>query len=154
MTARAHLLITAILLTAYSAAAQRLDRQWTILPAAEGKHLLDQCSRSGPADVTAFWTPSAAEVEAVEECLPLLARESKDKILLSRCRRQYIGYISHGKKFIYVNAFPDNDPESFTHDRDWRTAAWVVCDGGDAYWGVEFDPVTRTFRNLSFNFAV
>ena len=27
----------------------------------------------------------------------------------------------------------------------------IICDGGDAFWGVEFDSAAATFHNLEFN---
>lgn len=100
----------AVVLATSTAFAQLLSRQWAILPASEGPRLLDQCSRSAPTEVSGFWTPSAVEIDQVEERLPQLMRSSGYKVVISRTRRQYIGFISHGEKLIYLNAFPDSDP--------------------------------------------
>jgi hypothetical protein len=149
MTVRVLLLL---LVTSMSCAAAQKLGSWVILPLAEGPKLLAQCSRSSPGDaVTRFWTPSAAQIQALEQRLPSLLRKSGHDIVISRFHRQYIGFILHGKKLIYLNAFPADDIASWHSRANWRTTAWIVCDGGDDYWGVEFDPATQTFHDLAFN---
>jgi hypothetical protein len=112
--------------------------------------LVHQCSRSSPTEATGFWTPSAAQIEAVEQRLPELLGKSGHDIVVSRFNRQYIGFVRHGKKLIYLSAFPAFDIER-RDQTDWRKEAWIVCDGGDDYWGVEFDPATQRFHDLDFN---
>ena len=107
---------------------------------------MKQCSRVTPTDVSGFWSPSPAQMIAIEKLLPDLLRKNGQKLNLSDYR-QYIGVTSHGKKLIYLNSFPSE----VTKRLDWRTTAVVVCDGGDAFWGVEFDPADNTFHNLQFN---
>ena len=81
--------------------------------------------------------------------MPKLLSKSGHKIALSRTHRQYVGIISGAKKLIYLNALlaETRDPR----EPDWRFTAVMVCDGGDAFWGVEFDPIDNTFHNLGFN---
>jgi hypothetical protein len=122
---------------------------WVVLPLSEGPKLVVQCSRSSPKDVTRFWTPSTAQIEAVETRLPALLSTSGHGLIAARFNRQYIGFVRHGKKLIYLSAFPANRTER-RDDNDWRKA-WIVCDGGDDYWGAEFDPATQTFHDLNFN---
>jgi len=34
---------------------------------------------------------------------------------------------------------------------DWHKKAVVICDGGEAFWGVVFNPVENIFYDLQFN---
>jgi len=36
----------------------------------------------------------------------------------------------------------------------WRFRSQVVCDGGPAFFGFEFDPAMGQFSNLEFNGAI
>ena len=60
---------------------------------------------------------------------------------------QYAGLIAGGRKFIYVNSFR-GDVGDFPN---WKTQPVMVCDGGDAFFGAEYDPQTKTFANFAFN---
>ena len=131
------------------------DRQYAILPVSEARAAIDQCSRTAPEHVTAFWLPTAVQVEAAERALPAFLRTSGQKtigrkIVLSEYFRQYVGVVVRGKRLIYLNAFPA--PASGSADaRDAQVKAYVVCDGGSAFWGAEFDPATNTFSHFDYN---
>src|SRR4051812_6741875 len=145
MTVRAPTLQLVQLLFCSLAFAHSESRPWTILPISQGRAVLAQCSRDTPEPVTGFWTPSVAQIDAIEQRLPKLLRSSGHKIKLGDSHRQYIGFIFRGKRLIYLNAFPADDIASWHSRADWKKTAWIVCDGGDVYWGVEFDPATQTF---------
>jgi hypothetical protein len=72
--------------------------------------------------------------------------------------RQYAGFVIAGRRVIYVNALPKisvenpNLPPVF--QEDWRHVADIVCDGGIAFFGVEYDPATRRFDHFAFNGSV
>lgn len=52
-----------------------------------------------------------------------------------------------GRRRLYLNAFP-----SFARScADRPETPCVVCDGGDDFWGVLYDPQRRAFDTLSFN---
>jgi hypothetical protein len=54
-----------------------------------------------------------------------------------------------------VNAFPHeflNGEQSST--LNWKFHATLVCDGGSAFFGAEFDPANETFSHFEFNGAV
>jgi hypothetical protein len=87
----------------------------------------------------------------IENRLQEFLGKNGHKLMLSDSYRQYIGVISHGKKLIYLNAFDKSILTDSAEHRDWRTKALIICDGGDAFWGVEFDPADNTFHNLQFN---
>ncbi|HEX2593923.1 MAG TPA: hypothetical protein VHL34_20655, partial [Rhizomicrobium sp.] len=69
--------------------------------------------------------------------------------------RQYTGFVLSGKKVIYVNALLKRSVENPSLPQeywsDWRHHADVVCDGGDLFFGVEYDPAAKTFARFAFN---
>jgi hypothetical protein len=130
---------------------ESLPDHCAILSVSEGPALIKQCSRSSPTDVSGFWSPSPSQMNAIEQLLPELLRKSGHKLNLSHSNRQYVGITSHGKKLIYVNSFPGSILTESNEQRDWRTKAIIICDGGEAFWGVEFDPADNTFHNIQFN---
>jgi hypothetical protein len=120
-----------------------------ILSGPEGRMLLKQCSRMSPEGVTGFWAPSGKEIEQLEAAF---LEFIKDKLppnrdsLLKDYYRQYTGFMRGGEKFIYVNGF--SHP---TKGHDWRRSAYVVCDGGGSFFGVEYDIETKQFSHLEYN---
>ena len=59
------------------------------------------------------------------------------------------------RKVIYVNGFasyPDPPYDKKTRESgEWRTNPQMVCDGGNGYFGVGYDPQTKKFEGLAFN---
>ncbi len=139
------------LVCASAACGQSLPDHCAILPTSQGPALIKQCSRSSPTDVTNFWGPTPSQVIAIEKLMPGLLSKSGHKIKLSDYYRQYAGVTSHGRNLIYLNSFVGSALTESSEHLDWRTKAVVFCDGGDAFWGVEFDPADNTFHNLEFN---
>jgi hypothetical protein len=120
-----------------------------ILGGIEGQKLFDQCSRPAPQGVSDIWIPSVQEVEKMEESLPqFLEKEGAlERMLpLGNYYYQYVGYIVHGRRMIYVNAFVGREQA-----KDWRRKAVLFCDGGSAFFGVEYDVEEGNFLNLYFN---
>jgi hypothetical protein len=66
-------------------------------------------------------------------------------------RRQYGGFLRGGRRFIYGNFFPHEAGDDRPADNDWRHAPMMVCDGGHAFFGVEYDVEGRRFTHLGFN---
>src|SRR5205814_4321209 len=132
------------------AQAASLPDRCAILPESQGPALMRQCSRLAPRDVSSFWSPSGAQILALEQRLPEFLRKSQPQIKLTNYFWQYVGILSHGRKLIYLNAFIKGglgaNPKT-----DWKTTAVIICDGGDGFWGVEFDPVENTFQHLETN---
>ncbi len=138
----------------------------TVFPKRLVAGLLHQCSRPTPDDVVGYWTPTSVQVAALEAGL-------QSMLAAPDYYRQYGGLVHRGgRRTIYVNAFPrflvDAHIRYFAKYRDhperllnfppgsrdanwWRSVPGIVCDGGDAYFGVEFDPVTGRFESLHFN---
>jgi hypothetical protein len=139
-------------------------KPWAILPVGESKPALMQCSRVSPGPSAPFWSPTPAQVEELEKRLPSYLRQQKHaehSDYLSSYLRQYVGFTRKGRKLIYLNAFTTNVLDTFCRDgfkafpgdcrNHWRSHAFTVCDGGDHFWGVEYDPESKTFSGLDFN---
>jgi hypothetical protein len=50
---------------------------------------------------------------------------------------------------IYLNAFLAHP--MFEDDTIWHRQPIMACDGGEAFWGVSYDPARRRFVGLAFN---
>jgi len=152
------------LLLSVSAAAEMapLDpRDGAILSGEVSKGLLHQCSRGAPTNVTGTWTPDRQQIVELEKGLPaaLAAEPSHGRELgsIKTFRRQYAGFMLGSRRIIYVNAFPseiggpnkDGPPAARTFD--WRKQPEIVCDGGPAFFGVEYDPAPKAFQHFEFN---
>src|SRR5262249_23958442 len=113
--------------------------------------VLNQCSRSTPEAPRSYWEPAQADVQILENLLPVYLRTRKDepdaRVLerLTEYRRQYAGFERDGHKTIYVNLFL---PE---YGEQWREDVVRVCDGGLGFWGVEFDTTSKTFVHIAYN---
>ena len=121
--------------------------------------LLRQCSRATPAPGDGTWQPSPEDVAALEAGLPAaLAAAGRSEVrgAPQGWRRQYVGIVRGGRRFIYGNFFPHavaNDYGPSNADR-WRREPTLICDGGPAFFGVEYDVAARRFTHLAFNGAV
>jgi hypothetical protein len=154
----------AILLFAATAAAfPALDpKGGVVLPLDHAADVAKQCSRGSPGPVEGTWLPSANEIRDLEARLPqalddALGRRGR---LADRSRgigRQYAGLRIAGRNVIYVNGFPLAEFETDARYRpglsrdDWKKHAIMVCDGGPAFFGAEYDPETKTFSQFQFN---
>jgi len=150
----------------------------SVLSGPEARATLNQCSRYGPREATAFWNPSAQQIDELEKRLPSFLRRQKFAPPgdARGYFRQYVGVVLGDRKFVYVNGFPKDAIaedvaafQQFTHDHPdvritatdfpesmrsragWRSYAVVVCDGGSSYWGVLYDPETQQFSEYSAN---
>ena len=126
-----------------------------LLPASEARDMLRQCSRAAPEPGEDGWRPSAEHIAALESALPaaLAAQRPGGNLDWSRApqgwRRQYVGIVREGRRYIYGNFFPDGmdqrDPDR------WLSEAVRVCDGGPAFFGVEYDVEAGRFTHFGFN---
>jgi hypothetical protein len=136
----------------------------TVLIGETARALARQCSRISPGPVEDVWTPSAEEIEALEDDLILrVARElaqAGQNPSPGGYYRQYAGFVIGGRRIIYVNgvdesAVDDDAGEAVRRPGySWRTHAVQICDGGTITFGVEYDPATRQFSNFAFNGSV
>ena len=141
-----------------------VGKPWAILPVGESKSALMQCSRTSPGPSAPFWSPVPAQVEELEKRLPAYLRQQKHAAHadhFAKYLRQYVGFTRKGRKLIYLNAFSTNVLDMLCRSgakagpgdcrNQWRTEGLFVCDGGDDFWGVEYDPESKTFSGLNFN---
>ncbi|HEX2205279.1 MAG TPA: hypothetical protein VHG91_18365 [Longimicrobium sp.] len=141
-------------------------------------YLLRRCSRREPQGVTAVWTPPAGEVRRMEAALSDYMLEVEPEFrermafwepayradpgvrdsLTVGFRRQYAGFVAEGRRHIYVSFLPAEVAERTDFFPgvvwSWRTHAEDVCDGGPAFFGMEYDVETGRFDHLDFNGAV
>jgi hypothetical protein len=110
------------------------------------------CSRKGPQNVTGSWELDQAEVERIDSALMkhIVRGGLKSRLALAPDGyvRQYLGLVSQGRRFVYVNAFGVRAGEDMAKARS-ELAVW--CDGGSLFWGVEYDLRTRSFLNFATN---
>lgn len=142
-----------------------------VLPVEQGRAVLDQCTRRVPWGVRGFWTPSRSVIDTLEARLGEVlsnaleypssavdtARAGEDEFL-----RQYVGLVRwSGARTVYVNGIHAStrktrygrrpDGRAISDTFPWRAVPVSVCDGGSHYFGVEYDPATRTFGAFRFN---
>jgi len=152
-----------IVSTAAAASAYRLDPgDGVVLPENVAKEAVHQCSRGAPENVTGTWLPKSSQIAELESRLPaaleaIAFQRGSEYAQPADFRRQYTGLLVQGRKMIYVNAFTresgdpnPNGPPGAWHF-DWRRQVVVVCDGGPSFFGVEYDPIRRTFSHFEFN---
>ena len=146
------------LLGACGAADAGLPPDAAVLPGTSLRDLLGQCSRGAPEAGEATWQPGAADIAALEAALPAALRESPPRFGnrdWSRApegwRRQYAGIIRGGRRTIYGNFFPSDAGGSPENPDRWRLDAVIICDGGPAFFGVEYDVVSGRILRLDFN---
>ncbi len=118
-----------------------------------------QCSRISPGPIEDIWTPSDAEIRAMQDELILLVARKQEEYGESPSPggyyRQIAGLVIGGRRIIYVNGVDESAIGGGANSRfDWRTQAVQICDGGPITFGVEYDPATRQFSNFAFNGAI
>lgn len=128
----------------------------TVLTGDAARSLARQCSRVSPGPVEDVWTPSDAEIAAMEDALILrVARELEtagESPSPGGYYRQIAGFVVGGKRIIYVNGVRETAIErDAARSFDWHTQPVLICDGGSITFGVEYDPATQTFSNFAFN---
>jgi hypothetical protein len=132
--------------------------RYAVLPDSQASAVVEQCSRAVPR-ITGTWTPSARDVRRLEADLKHLkgqraaacCSQSAKMDDAARYYRQYAGIVRGGRRLIYVNGFLE--PPAGADAVDWKQAPVIACDGGTSFWGVLYDPDSRTFSQLAFNGA-
>lgn len=159
---KAIILLASLFLGSCTSSDSTLSERTALLPATQARQALQQCSRESPHPITGVWKVSPAVIANLEQDLPKLSKLVSKTCCgkgLSVSRpsayyRQYVGISIDGRNYVYINAFADHPVYRQPKDRDrWRTVPELVCDGGDSFWGVLYDPATRQFSQLSFNGA-
>lgn len=103
-------------------------------------------------DGVTYWSPSAADILAVEEGAAAFLQENESAFFtdfpvwqrLNEYNRQYIGVVWDGRKILYGNFFCSDEP-------DWKENFVLVMDGGACYFQFKFDPNTGEFFQLQVN---
>ena len=152
---RPTLAVIILVLLCQSVSASAAGAAFAILPSAQTTNLDRLCSRDVPGRVSGGWDPTPAQVAEAEARLSRFVVELRrpDRPLNEDYYRQYLGVVINGDSLIYINLFPRwlverREPAGRDH---WRTNFVNVCDGGDAFWGVLFDPKTLRFLSPRFN---
>jgi hypothetical protein len=133
---------------------------YVVLDSAKGEGLLNQCSRSVPEKIDAYFTLSQEDIRTLEDNFLKIKKikakaccqTSQQVTSLEKFAFQYMGVTVGNRRFIYLNAFKVNNKVDFeTFYKDWKSSPVVMCDGGDHYWGALFDLGRQKFTQLAFN---
>lgn len=157
-------------------AAGKLDpADGTVFPGKHAFELLGLCSHDTPHGVQGAWDPSPEQISALERDLPqaladIIATHPRTWQAVNNLvtayadhdfvgyDRQYGGFLIGGRRLIYVSAFPHEERDFDGTDMmdmwrkgpDWRHHVVTVCDGGDKWFGVLYDPQTGRFEDFQF----
>jgi hypothetical protein len=154
----------AFAVAACGAASPPLPPDAAILPESTVAEMLHQCSRQAPAPGEAAWTPASGDIARLEAALAG-AIQARPEIRRSHFpgdpdwtrvpqgwRRQYVGIVRDGRRFIYGNFFPRSNMEAAIDEAlDWRSRPMAVCDGGAPFFGTEYDVQAGRFSQIAFN---
>jgi hypothetical protein len=163
-TARPFLFMTVLALAGCNAVPTSAQEQTAaltadaaVLPGSKAALLLNQCSRASPPEGDATWQPTGADIAALESALPAALRSEprasgQDWSRVPQdWRRQYVGIVRGGRRFVYGNFYP-READNYAQDPDrWRHEPVVVCDGGPAFFGAEWDVEAGRLTHLAFN---
>ena len=139
-------------LTACAATADTLPSDVAVLAGRHAPILLDPCSREAPLPGEGTWRPGGRDIRALEKALPaaLAAQRAVANPDWSQAprgwARQYIGLVRGGRRFIYGNFIAGG---AGSHAL-WRQPI-RMCDGGPAFFGVEYDVAAARFTHIAFN---
>ncbi len=143
-----------------SGAAQELPANAYLAKGDEVGQLFHQCSRAVPAFAPTAYIPTPGDVIRLEQHLPLALATAladryggSERVTFDPARyvRHYAAYEAGGRAMIYGNFVPrDADIER----RLGPGTLSIVCDGGPAFFGVEYDVERRQITRVSFNGAI
>ncbi len=100
--------------------------------------------------VEGTWTPTPNDVTVFERGLDAFVRlqggadSKRIPAKLTKYKRQWAGFLAHGKRKIFGNFFCSEQP-------DWRHHVIEVDDGGDCFFQIEFDVDSKTYSDFSVN---
>jgi hypothetical protein len=128
-----------------------------VFPEGRGLELLNQCSRGAPEPVETTWTPTDADIVQLESRLLDYLRQQRPAMYPAGqpvdLIRHYAGLVMKGRRVIYLDAeirgpgsLPVGEYPTLP-DRPFNG----VCDGGPAFFGVEYDVEAKTFSHLLEN---
>jgi hypothetical protein len=105
------------------------------------------------------WMPTVEQVADAERRLPAYLAGANPRLpstcdpdtppriaaRLDQYARQYFGIVSEGRRVLFINCLPVDSRS------DWRVRPVFVCDGGDAYFQLLYDPELMAFTSMSVN---
>ncbi len=147
-------------LTGYSQVFKFTPKYGIVFDSANGKELLNQCSRDVPQQVTGYWTPLQSDIDSLENNFRKVYQLTGMKCCvmssygksLDYYGFQYVGIKINAEKLIYINAFPLPLADDYKRSKkDLKTTPITVCDGGTSFWGAVYDVHLKTFNLLAFN---
>ncbi len=129
-----------------------------VLPAEAVQPMLRQCSRATPSPGESAWQPEAMDIVGFEAALPAALAERRRTAETpdwandrNGWRRQYVGYVRDGRRFIYGNFYPRGVSDGEPGNERWHREPIVICDGGPAFFGAEYDVEAGRITHLDFN---
>jgi hypothetical protein len=130
-----------------------------ILDGAMVPDMLRQCSRAAPAAGEGSWQPAPSDIAPLEAALPAgLAAQGRPGPDWSRApqgwQRQYVGILRGGRRYIYGNFTPSRPEDARPAASRWQHEVIRICDGGPAFFGVEYDVAARRFTHFAFNGSI
>ena len=113
-------------------------------------------------------TPSNEDIFLTESILKDQARNTQHKgdkkyifSNLKKYRRQYLGYFNkNGEKLIYVNCFPTDEDWALQKAKEgdktlnisrWYNSLFQVFDGGNSFWQIHINLITKKIMRMSIN---
>jgi hypothetical protein len=102
-----------------------------------------------------YWSPTKADVRALESELPAYLQENKSAFYmtdapvweqLDKYNRQYVGIVLEGRKVIYASYLC-----RIGEDTNWKENFIFVADGGACYFKFKFETSTGEFFDLLVN---
>ena len=106
------------------------------------------CSRPTPRGITSFWQVNQSDVARIDEALILYLEKTglanRLRVPPSAYGRQYLGYDRGERRFVYVNAFLRSSGDARSTYQRW-------CDGGNQFWGIEYDMKQKAFADFEID---
>ena len=102
-----------------------------------------------------YWSPTKADVRALESGLPAYLQENKSAFYMTDTpvweqldgyNRQSVGIVLEGRKVIYASYLCQHGTET-----EWKENFIFVADGGACYFKFKFDTSTGEFYDLQVN---
>jgi hypothetical protein len=104
--------------------------------------------------VTSYWEVSRDDVQRVDPALLEYLQTAPHETIAyepQKFVRQYAGFRRGKHRFIYINAFPSDHLARMGADPSEAKVFLIACDGGDIFWGIEYDVERGTFARLEVN---
>jgi hypothetical protein len=136
--------------------------EWgAVLPAIEGFKVAHPCSRRWPDKIMDVWIPDRDVIARFDRELAPLVQGALERSPMPRkltwssgsYYRQYVGLVIDNRRIVYANAFlPLVTPHRPSGVSDtWQTQIVNACDGGERFFGAEFDVESGRVKYLAFN---